>query len=75
MGVRRDAVGNPDVRPGAALRESERRKGDREHRTHVPGQQETRKDFNLILITFRVRAQTVCLGVLIVCCGLRRLSV
>lgn len=59
MVVCRDAVGNPHVRPGATLRESERRKGDREPRIHVPGQQETRKDFNLILITFTVVPSTL----------------
>lgn len=47
--VRRNAVGNFDLRPGATVRESERRQGDREHRSHVPGQQETRKWCNKLI--------------------------
>lgn len=36
-------MGDPDVRPGTALRRTERQGGLWEHRTHLPGRQETRK--------------------------------
>lgn len=41
--VRRDAVGDPDIRPGTALRGDERREGDREHWPRLPGRQEACK--------------------------------
>lgn len=47
MDVRRSAVGNSNIRTRTAVREPHRREGHREHRTHLSGQQETCKLFQL----------------------------